>query len=73
MKMNDIRQLSREEVTQRLEDTREELLNLRFQKATNQLDNQVRVRLVRRDVARLTTVLNEFEKGIRREPGKADK
>lgn len=71
MKMDDIRQLSAEEVAQRLEDAREELQNLRFQLATHQLDNQVKVRLVRRDVARLTTVLREYEMGTRKEPGKS--
>ncbi|TKJ40420.1 50S ribosomal protein L29 [candidate division LCP-89 bacterium B3_LCP] len=70
MKMDDIRQLSSEEVTQRLEDAREELLNLRFQLATHQLDNQLRVRMARRDVARLTTVVHEYELGIRKESGK---
>jgi large subunit ribosomal protein L29 len=73
MKMVDIRQLSAEEVTQRLEDAREELQNLRFQLATHQLDNQVKVRLVRRDVARFNTVLHEYELGIRQESGKAGK
>jgi large subunit ribosomal protein L29 len=73
MKMVDIRQLSAEEVAQRLEDAREELQNLRFQLATHQLDNQVKVRLVRRDVARFNTVLHEYELGIRQESGEAGK
>lgn len=73
MKMDDIKQLSREEIARRLEDAREELQNLRFQLATHQLDNQVKVRLVRRDVARLTTVLREFELGLRKGPEKAEK
>jgi large subunit ribosomal protein L29 len=66
MKMSDIQQLTREEVQQRLLDATEELQNLRFQLATHQLDNQVKVRLARRDVARLKTVINEFERGIRK-------
>lgn len=73
MKMKDVRQLTSEEVAQRLVDAKEELFNLKFQLATHQLDNQVKVRLVRRDVARLTTVLKEFEKGIRKNAEKADK
>jgi large subunit ribosomal protein L29 len=73
MKIDEIRQLSPEEIAQRLEDARAELQNLRFQLATHQLDNQVKVRLARRHVARLTTVLREFELGIRKEPEKAGK
>ena len=73
MKMQDIRQFSREEINQRLRDAREELNNLRFQLATHQLDNQVKVRLARKDVARLLTVVHEFEMGIRKEPVKASK
>ena len=73
MKMHDIRQLSRTEIDQRLLDAREELHNLRFQLATHQLDNQVKVRLVRKDVARLQTVVHEFELGLRQEPEKAGK
>jgi large subunit ribosomal protein L29 len=71
MKMSEIVLLSREEIEQRLQDAQEELHNLRFQLATHQLDNQVKVRLARRDVARLKTVLHEFELGIRKEPEKA--
>ena len=73
MKMNDIRQLSPEEVSQRLEDAQAELQNLRFQLATHQLDNQVKVRLARRDVARLATVLREYELAIRSESEKSGK
>ena len=70
MKMHDIRQLSREEINQRLSEAKEELQNLHFQLATHQLDNQIKVRLVRKDVARLITVAHEFEMGLRKEPEK---
>lgn len=73
MKMHEVKQLSREEIVQRLADAREELQNLRFQLATHQLDNQVKVRLARRAVARLATVLHEFELGKRQEPEKTSK
>jgi large subunit ribosomal protein L29 len=73
MKMHDIRQLSREEINQHLRDARDEFQNLRFQLATHQLDNQVKVRLVRKDVARLLTVIHEFELGLRKEPEKPGK
>jgi large subunit ribosomal protein L29 len=54
------------EIRQRLEDSLEELQNLRFQHATHQLDNPLRIRTVRRDIARLKTVLHEIELGIRK-------
>ncbi|MFH1861659.1 MAG: 50S ribosomal protein L29 [bacterium] len=73
MKMDEIRQLSPAEVAQRYKDAREELNNLRFQLATHQLDNQVKVRIAHRNVARLATILREFELGIRKSPEKATK
>ncbi|HEX7344195.1 MAG TPA: 50S ribosomal protein L29 [bacterium] len=73
MKKHEINQLTRQEIAQRLSEAREELQNLRFQLATHQLDNQVKVRLARRNVARLTTVLHEFELGQRQEPEKINR
>ena len=55
MKYKDIRELSDEELAQKLEDGRAELFNLRFQMATSQLDNTGRVTLVKRDIARIQT------------------
>lgn len=55
MKMTEIRELSDEELTKKLEDGRAELFNLRFQMATSQLDNTARVGLVKRDIARIQT------------------
>ena len=55
MKMTDIRELSDEELTKKLEDGRTELFNLRFQMATSQLDNTARVKTVKRDIARVQT------------------
>jgi large subunit ribosomal protein L29 len=60
-KTEDLRELPVSELTERLENTREELFNLRFQLATGQLDNYRRVRLLRRDIARVKTVLRERE------------
>ncbi len=65
MKMDEIKQLPVEELKLRLEDTLEELGNLRFQHSTHQLDNPLRLRSLRRDVARIQTVLNEYASGIR--------
>ena len=55
MKYKDIRELSDEELAQKLEDGRAELFNLRFQMATSQLDNAARVSVVKRDIARVQT------------------
>ncbi|MBC8185679.1 50S ribosomal protein L29 [candidate division KSB1 bacterium] len=66
MKIDEIIQLSEPEIRQKLEDSLEELQNLKFQLATHQLDNPLLIRGVRRDVARLRTVLNEMDSGIRK-------
>ena len=53
----ELREMSDEKLEEMLEDAREEAFNLRFQKATAQLENTARIRLVRREIARLETVL----------------
>lgn len=68
MKMHEIREMSREEIDLRLQDAHEELYNLRFQHTVHQLDNPIRLRDVRREIARLKTVLHEFELGLRTDP-----
>ncbi len=55
----DIRALSDDELVDRIDGAKEELFNLRFQLASGQLDDYTRVRIVRREVARLKTVLRE--------------
>ena len=55
MKYKDIQALSDEELAKKLDDSRAELFNLRFQMATSQLDNTARVKLVKRDIARVQT------------------
>ena len=61
MKAIDLRELTVPELEERLEESKEELFNLRFQLATNQLDNTARLREVRRDIARIATVIREQE------------
>jgi large subunit ribosomal protein L29 len=61
LKAKDIRDLSQDEMEQRLTETREELFNLRFQNATGQLDNYKRLKELRRDVARIKTILRQRE------------
>ncbi|MGH2749245.1 MAG: 50S ribosomal protein L29 [Actinomycetota bacterium] len=57
----EIKELSTEEIREKLEETKEELFNLRFQHATGQLDNYRRLRELRKDVARVKTLLRERE------------
>lgn len=59
MKPTEIRDLDTEELHVRIGELKEELFNLRFQLATGQLDNHRRIRAVKRDVARIRTVLRE--------------
>ncbi len=61
MKAQELRMLSDEELQARLRDAKEELFNLRFQSATGQLDNTSRIRVVKRDIARIFTVMRERE------------
>jgi len=61
MKAADLRDLPYEELLEKLSETKEELFNLRFQLATNQLDNTARLRTLRAEVARIATVLREQE------------
>ena len=60
----ELRELGDEELVVALRDAKEELFNLRFQVATGQLDNNRRLQTVRRDIARIYTVMRERELGI---------
>jgi large subunit ribosomal protein L29 len=60
-KVREIRDLGELELMERLESLKEELFNLRFQLATGQLDNPMRIKQVRHEVARILTVLRERE------------
>lgn len=67
MKAKEIRQMSEKELIKQLNDLKAELFNLRFQLATGQLDNPSRIKQVRKDIARVKTIMRERELGIRRE------
>jgi len=62
MKSVELRQKTPDELKTQLLDLRKEAFNLRFQKATGQLENTARVREVRRDIARIKTILNAKRK-----------
>ena len=55
MKASEIRDFSNEDLEKALKDSRAELFNLRFQMATSQLDNTARIKLVKKDIARVLT------------------
>ena len=59
MKAEEVRQKTDDELSDQLVDLRKEAFNLRFQQASGQLENNARVREVRRDIARIKTVLHE--------------
>lgn len=59
MKPAQIRELTDEELQEKWDDTQKELFNLRIQKATAQLENPARIRILRRGLARLNTILAE--------------
>ena len=61
MKANDLREKTVSELNSMLVDLKTELFNLRFQLATGQLDNPIRIKFVKRDIARVKTVLREHE------------
>ena len=64
-KPDKLRTLTVEELETKLRGMREELFNLRFRHSISRLDNALKLREVRRDVARVETVLNEHRQGIR--------
>ena len=64
MKAKEIRELSNDDLTQKLKDGRAELFNLRFQMATSQLDNTGRIKVVKKDIARLLTEIRARQDNV---------
>lgn len=64
MKANELRNKSVEELNKSVTDLKTELFNLRFQLATGELDNPMRIKKVKKDIARVKTVLRERELNI---------
>ena len=65
MKKKELNKLTTEELNTKLMDNQEALVNLRFQKALQQLDHPQQIRLVRKEIAQLKTAIREFELGKR--------
>jgi large subunit ribosomal protein L29 len=66
MKVKELRDLTDAELNKRLSDSKDELFKLRFQMATGQLDNPMKLQEVRRKIARVKTIIRERELGIKR-------
>ena len=64
MRADKLRDMTINELELQLRDLKEELFNLRFQNATAQLDNPLRIREVRRTIARVKTIMREKELGV---------
>ena len=72
VKAHELDELNEVDLEARLREAKEELFNLRFQAATGQLESHGRLRTVKRDIARIYTVVRERELGIRVAPGSND-
>ena len=71
-KAHELDELTNADLETRLREAKEELFNLRFQAATGQLESHGRLRSVKKDIARIYTVVRERELGIRQTPGTED-
>ncbi len=65
MKVNEIRDMNPDEQSEKIKSLKEELFNLRFQHATGQLENPMRIREVKRSIAQIKTIQREQELNIR--------
>ncbi len=64
MKANEIKDLTAAELNEKLAELKQELFNLRFQHAVNQLENPMRMKAVKKDIARVKTFIRKQESGI---------
>jgi large subunit ribosomal protein L29 len=73
LKAHELDEMNNTDLEARLREAKEELFNLRFQAATGQLESHGRLRTVKKDIARIYTVVRERELGIRSNPDEAQK
>jgi large subunit ribosomal protein L29 len=73
LKAHELDEMNNTDLEARLREAKEELFNLRFQAATGQLESHGRLHTVKKDIARIYTVVRERELGIRTEPGANEK
>jgi large subunit ribosomal protein L29 len=67
VKKNELKELSILELETKLKENEEALLNLRFQKVLQQLEHPQQIKLLKREIAQIKTVINEYKLGIRKE------
>lgn len=67
MRVSELRDLTKEELKSRLSELKKEIFSLKFQKAIGQLENPMRIKNLKRDIARINTLLREKELGIEEE------
>jgi large subunit ribosomal protein L29 len=72
MKPREIRDLTKDEILVRKEELEREVFNLKIRQATKQIDNPLRIRVLRRELARITTILSEDEKNVRKLASKGE-
>jgi large subunit ribosomal protein L29 len=72
MKSEKYRELTKEELERNVRDLREELFNLRFRVSSQKLDNPLKIRELRREIARILTIMREEDMGLSRLPGSAE-
>jgi large subunit ribosomal protein L29 len=63
MKARELRELPEDELTRKAEELKDQLFKLKFQHATGQLENAMKLKLVKKDIARIKTLLKEIEEG----------
>ena len=67
MKKSELSEMNNVELESKLQDSLEALQNLRFQKSLQQLENPLGMKIIKKDIAQIKTVLNEYKLGIRKE------
>jgi large subunit ribosomal protein L29 len=72
MKPREIRDLTKDEILGRKEELEKEIFNLKIRQATKQIDNPLRIRVLRHELARITTILHEDDKNIRKLTSKGE-
>jgi large subunit ribosomal protein L29 len=65
LRKSELNKLTRDELATKLQDNQDALVNIRFQKALQQLDHPQQIRLIRKEIAQVKTVIREFELGKR--------
>ena len=72
MKTHELRSMSRDELEEQVRELRQELFNLRFRRTTQPLDNPLRIRTARKDLARVLTVIRELDLGLESSTGEGN-